>query len=351
MKKDNYDLVILTNCPSFYKVNMYNEINTKVRLFVIFLGFSDDVIINSDFDEKCKFDYNIINRLKLSERNILSTFFKIKKQLNNISYKKIIYGGYIYPEFIALSYIIPKIKNVLETESASETVIKGWRFWLKKNLLKRYTVAIASGKIHAKMLRIMKFDGPIEISKGVGIMEKPNKLAYKRNEELTNNPLKFLYVGRLIELKNVEFIINEFNDNGLPLTIIGDGVIANKLKSIAKQNITFLGFQDNKTLGEFYTKHDVFILPSLQEAWGLVVEEALYWGCVLLLSERVGSSTELLIEPKTGATFNPVSDKSFNYAINDVIQNFAKYKKNVEDFDINAKDIIQIKAYIDLLKY
>ena len=159
--------------------------------------------------------------------------------------------------------------------------------------------------------------------------------------------MKFLYVGRLIDIKNVRMLVEVFNANGLLLTIAGKGHLEDELKRRAKSNITFLGFVDNKDLTSVYKLHDIFILPSLSEPWGLVVEEALYGGCVLLLSERVGSSQELLIEPGTGMAFNPTNIASLQLAIDDVTTNYAKYKQNVETYDLDKKDFNQILAYTE----
>ena len=348
MKKDNYDLVILTNCPSFYKVNMYNEISKSISLYVLFLGFSDQVVIDSEFKKSCNFDFDIIYNGQVEKRNIFSSFMTIHSNLSKIKYKKIIYGGYIYIEFILISFLNSKRINILETESAAETALSGWKFRLKVFLLKRYSKVIASGKVHAEMIRKMKFDGPIEITYGVGIIKKLTERFL--DNRIQNNPLKFLYVGRLIELKNVEFIIHEFNKNGLPLTIVGDGILRNKLESLSNQNITFLGFKSNETLSEIYKMHDVFILPSLQEPWGLVVEEALYWGCTLLLSKNVGSVNELLNEPNTGITFDPLDSSSLRESISDMIEGYSTFKNNVIKFDINKKDIDQVMAHINLVK-
>lgn len=344
----DYDMVYVTNCPSFYKINLFNEINKKVKIFVVFLGFSDVVIIDEDFRQKCNFDYVLINQSKLEERNKYKSFKRIKKELSGISFRKIVYGGYSYIEFILILFIFPKSKNILLTESATETALSGWRFFLKRFFFKRYSKVIASGKIHVEMVRKMGFKGETIVSKGVGIMDK-SSIKQLRKKPFGASQLKYLYVGRLIDIKNVEFIVDAFNELNLPLTIVGKGVDEQKLKQKANQNITFLGFCDNNKLGEIYLDHDVFILPSLQEAWGLVVEEAVYWGCVLLLSERVGSVNELLIEPNAGVTFDPINMDSFKSAIKKIEQNFLVYKTNIEAFDMANKDVNQVLAHISLL--
>ena len=50
-----YDLTILNNCPSFYKINLYYEINIQKKIFVIFLGFSEHVVIDDGFTKNVNF--------------------------------------------------------------------------------------------------------------------------------------------------------------------------------------------------------------------------------------------------------------------------------------------------------
>jgi glycosyltransferase involved in cell wall biosynthesis len=346
--KVKYDLLFLTNCPAFYKINLFNALAEKCKLGVIFIGYSDQVVIDSDFKIQCKFDYYFLQEVKLEDRNIFLSFVNLIKVLKKIECKKIIYGGYTFIEFLTFSFLFSRNKNILQTESAHETKLTGWRFYLKKILLTRYFKAIASGKIHSEMLRKMGFNGEIIISKGVGLLNKNTVNSEKKDINDTGN-LKYLYVGRLISLKNIEFLVDVFNKNKKPLTIVGKGILENELKEKANDNIVFEGFVNNREISVIYKSHDVFILPSLSEPWGLVVEEALYNSCVLLLSDRIGSKTELLEIPETGCEFNPESELSLNNAISIVENNYQKYLQNVLNFDLDKKDELQIDAYLKVI--
>jgi len=224
--------------------------------------------------------------------------------------------------------------------------LKGWKFLVKILLLKRFSAAVASGVIHSEMLRKMKFRQRVLISKGVGII---NKREVKSSKEKVAGILRFLYVGRLIEIKNIDFLIRQFNENGLPLTVIGDGPQYQFLRSIANDNIEFKGFIENDALFEYYQQHDVLVLPSKNEAWGIVVEEALYYGCVLLLSKTVGCINELLYAYETGESFEYNDEESFGIAIDKIITFYAHYKVKADGFDIDQKDREQVFTYSKLL--
>ena len=98
-----------------------------------------------------------------------------------------------------------------------------------------------------------------------------------------------------------------------------------------------------------YKAHDVFILPSRTETWGLVVEEAIYWGLPVITSDRVGCSNEMVITPNTGITFELDNIESFNDAINKIESNYKLYKDNALAFDFEERDKKQINCFLSVV--
>ena len=52
---------------------------------------------------------------------------------------------------------------------------------------------------------------------------------------------------------------------------------------------------------------DIFVLPSVSEAWGIVVNEAMNYGLAIITSNKVGSAADLVFEGENGFTY-PVGD-------------------------------------------
>lgn len=106
----------------------------------------------------------------------------------------------------------------------------------------------------------------------------------------------FLYVGQFIERKNVLGLAEAFlrfstHTPGWTLRIIGSGEQGRFLPSAA--NIVVEDFVQPEHLAERYRAARFFVLPSLVEAWGLVVHEAALCGCALILSDAIGSADDL----------------------------------------------------------
>lgn len=121
----------------------------------------------------------------------------------------------------------------------------------------------------------------------------------------------FLFVGRLVALKNVETIIKAFSslhDSEAVLVIIGDGTERERLVQIAKdikEKVIFTGRLEGDALYQWYNIANVFVLASYQESFGAVTNEALLAGCKCLISCKAGSQC-LIENGKNGYTFQPM---------------------------------------------
>ena len=131
-------------------------------------------------------------------------------------------------------------------------------------------------------------------------------------------PKTFLFIGRLVKIKNIETIIQAFSSLAQKenrLIIVGDGPErANLEKSSQGLNISFTGRLEGDELYQWYLKSHVFILASYREAFGAVTNEALLAGCWCLVSENAGSSC-LIQEGRNGETFQAFDIKGLSEAM------------------------------------
>ena len=348
MKKE-YDIIYLTNTPSFYKINLCNEIAGCASVLLVFYGYGSEAVNKMlKSEDSYRFDYVFLFEGDASKRNRLKVFGRLCRLMSYIRYKKILYSGWLAPEYNLLSFFTPKKKNCLICESSVlESDFSGGKGWLKKQIIGRMAVALPSGELQKMIFEEIGYTGKIVMTGGVGIFNKIEK-SELQGEDRKNK--KYLYVGRLISCKNLNFLIDEFNKNGRWLTIVGKGELEQQLKAKAKENIHFVGFVENEKLGTVYQDHDVFILPSRSEVWGLVVEEAIYWGLPVVVSDRVGAYRDMVEKPKTGLVFELDNQDSFNNALKEIENNYSFYKKNADRFDFDKRDECQVNAYLPLIK-
>lgn len=346
--KTSIDILIINNAPAFYKVNLYNELAKKCKIHVVFLALTNQVVINDSLNEDIQFSYDLITPGQIESRNKVQSFVKLYKIYKKFDCKKVIFGGYDTVEFLLLPYLISKRKNCIQFESSIlESKVNGLVGFLKKIILKRYSIALTSGNLQSEVFKRLRFSGEIIETFGVGIF---NKVNIKNAEVIkTKQNFNYVFVGRLIPKKNLVFMIDVFNKLNKSLTIIGSGYLESDLRSIANENISFAGFITNDNIYKYYLSHDIFVIPSLSEPWGLVVEEAIYFGLPVLVSEAVGCQQEMVIKPNTGLSFLSNNQTSLVEAISKIESNYDYYKNNCLSFDFEKRDLRQVDAYLKIL--
>lgn len=345
--KRKYDFVFLTNTPSFYKINLCNQIACTHSVLLILYGYGSEAVNTTLKDsESYHFDYVFLHEGPSERRNKFITFCRLMKLMCKLQYRKVLYSGWFVPEYNLCSFLIPKHKNCVVCESSNiESSFTGIRGFIKKCIIGRMKVALPSGELQKAIFTALGFEGAIFPTGGVGIFNKLPRLMVERRHENK----KYLYVGRLTDCKNLHFLIEEFNRTGKQLTIVGTGELEDELKALAHDNITFLGFIRNEQLKDIYLAHDIFVLPSKSEVWGLVLEEAIYWGLPVIVSDHVGSYKDLVVNSNTGCVFQLGSSESFDEAMNTVESNYDDYCKAVQKVDFDKRDIDQVAAYIQAL--
>jgi glycosyltransferase involved in cell wall biosynthesis len=79
------------------------------------------------------------------------------------------------------------------------------------------------------------------------------------------------------------------------------------LSSVEGPAVHFYGFRQIDENPTFYALADAFILPSLWEEWGLVVNEAMACSLPVVVSQTVGSAEDLVKNGENGYIFDPKS--------------------------------------------
>lgn len=124
---------------------------------------------------------------------------------------------------------------------------------------------------------------------------------------------RFLYVGRLSPEKSLDVLLKAFVQvrQSLPaatLVMVGSGPQQQELADLSRSLglddvVLFAGSMDTAALAIEYAKASCLVLPSFSEPWGLVVNEALSYGCPVVVSHRCGCVPELVEGKPTGFVF------------------------------------------------
>lgn len=336
--------IFITPLPAFYKVNLYNEVAKSKDISVWFLGNETIENRSSDFvSAEMNFNHCLINTGSFQNRNKIGSSFKLIKKLIIQNYKEVIIGGWDTVEFWLVILLLNRNKISLVLESSFIESKTNWiKGFLKKVFLRRVSKVYASGDNHIKLLQDLNYDGGIIKTKGVGLINYISK-----SQPLESYQKKFIYIGRLSEVKNLPFLIKIFNKlSDFSLTIIGEGPDKIKLESMSEPNINFFGSVQNKELSQYFLQNNFLILPSLSEPWGLVVEEALYNGMPIIVSKNCGS-VDLIKNEFNGYIFDPDSTTDLEKIIKGINDNiYQKLKYNIASNYIESKDMDQVASYL-----
>lgn len=132
--------------------------------------------------------------------------------------------------------------------------------------------------------------------------------------------LVFLFVGKITERKGVHFLLKEWikhieTHSEDKLIIVGSGDMLSQMEAdySGTESIKFTGAVNYSKIYEFYAVADVFILPTIEDNWSLVVPEAMSCGLPVATSIYNGCHPELVIKDRNGYVFDPLKeDDIFN---------------------------------------
>ncbi len=154
-----------------------------------------------------------------------------------------------------------------------------------------------------------------------------------------------LYVGQIIPRKGIMellFVWKDFEkENPLPqLVLLGDGEQFEEANGFIKnnniKNVHLPGKVNYSEVAQFYAMADVFLIPTLEDNWSLVVPEAMACGLPIICSGYNGCWPEL-VKKGNGWVFDPLHTDEFKNTLQTVCKDKDRWKKMGE----NSLEIIK----------
>jgi glycosyltransferase involved in cell wall biosynthesis len=172
-----------------------------------------------------------------------------------------------------------------------------------------------------------------KITHGVYLVADADSLSYGCHaDEIAESPAPrptFLYVGSLSKRKGVRLLIEaamklkEQEITNFSIILVGEGpqeelrqAISGELEPI----VHIVGAVDYTQLGKYYHNCDAFILPSLEDLWGMVVPEAMVFGKAVLCS-KYANAKDLVQHGVNGFVFDPLNPTELASYMTQIIRN------------------------------
>jgi glycosyltransferase involved in cell wall biosynthesis len=111
-----------------------------------------------------------------------------------------------------------------------------------------------------------------------------------------------LFSGRMVEPKRPLVLATALcrlaEKRPVSLLVAGSGELLQAVKSVVDNcpqlSRCLLGFLNQSELANAYAAADIIALPGVQDTWGLVINEAMHFGCVPIVSSMVGCAPDLV---------------------------------------------------------
>lgn len=118
-----------------------------------------------------------------------------------------------------------------------------------------------------------------------------------------------LFVGRFVAAKGLDVLVKAFGsvarrEPRAALILVGDGPLREELEHLVQTRgiprVFFPGFVQPSDLFPFWAMADIFVLPSIRETWGTVINEAMASRLPIIASRVVGAAGDLVREGANG---------------------------------------------------
>lgn len=196
------------------------------------------------------------------------------------------------------------------------------RRWLKRQILSLWNGAVATGSANRDYYLSLGMNegqisfAPFSVDNNVFALPAEHRAEARislRNElGLPQDSLVVVFASKLLPRKRASDLIEAFSSlcGSIPaayLVIVGSGDEEERLKlqasAAGEERVHFLGFRNQGELPRIFAAGDAFVLPSENEPWGLVVNEAMASGLPVIVSDDVGAAPDLVANTGAGMVY------------------------------------------------
>lgn len=348
-------VLFITNIPSPYRVDFFNEVGKHCSLTVLFEGRSgnhrNDAWYNNDF---WGFQAIFLKQKRVLGKLVCPDVTKYLKQ----NYDIVVLGNYNSLTGI-LSILTMRRNKRPFFISADGGIIRKREIFIKRQL-KRFLIGSASYWLSssnntdhylefygAKKENIYRYNFTSLNNQDLSIAKQMicNKKSIKETLGIQES-IVVLTVGRFNlnggygkGFDTVMKIAEEFKEHNIGFYIVGDNPTDEfvEWKTEKKlENVHFVGFQDKEHIRNYYASADVFILMTRSDVWGLVINEAMSYSLPIITTDQCVAGLELVKDDWNGFILEVDDSLNAIRAIRYIIDNSKQ-----EEFGKNSYSTIE----------
>lgn len=308
-------VLFLTNVPSPYRVNFFNELGKECDLTVVYeRRAATDREASWSSASATRFTEVYLRGIPV--RADASFCPDVLRFILDRRFDIVVVGGYSTPTGMwAIAWLralrVPYLLNVdgglIGEDSRAARLLKRWLIsgasaWLSTGpsatrYLEHYGADRAA--IHEYPFTSVR---ACEVAEGPATEDERERLRAKLGIAESRCVVS---VGRFIQLKGFDLLIQAAARLGpdVGVYIVGGTPTLEYEELRAKErasNVHFVGFKSPRELKDYYRVADVFVLPTRADVWGLVVNEAIAQGLPVVTTDRCVAGIELVRDGVNG---------------------------------------------------
>lgn len=147
-------------------------------------------------------------------------------------------------------------------------------------------------------------------------------------------------VGQFIPRKGFDVLLHAWCKitDDIQLLIVGGGeerkIYESLIADLHLKNVQLIDFMPKEKLFEYYRASDLFVLPTREDVWGLVINEAMAIGMPVISTKRCNAALELLEDGVNGYIVEVGDEISLAERISEIMtndtENMAMSEANIE---------------------
>lgn len=317
-------ILFLTNYPSPYRVRFFDELAKYADVTVLFADRKEkQKHRNADWYIRGEGKFHAVQLQKhvaaVGRFDLCTDVIQWVKQ----KYDQIVVCGYSNPTMIlAMAYMRShKIPFCMEVDGGLIREENKIKYLVKKNLVCMADQWLSTGRHTTKYLvhygaredRVIHYPFSSLYEKDIlsQVVSREEKLELRTELEIPEKRMG-LAIGQFIHRKGFDVLMHAARelDKDTGIYIVG-GEATDEYRQLREElgvsNVHFLGFQPKERLARFYKAADLFVLPTREDIWGLVINEALAYGLPTITTDRCVAGLEL-IEDGVNGYIVPVGD-------------------------------------------
>jgi glycosyltransferase involved in cell wall biosynthesis len=375
----NVKVILIHNTIAPYRHPLFEELSKKVNLMVYYCSIKENLREWDLWPRKYDYKYKVLPRVFIKTPfGELSLNLSILKEVIRNKPNVIIISGYTDPTtWVAFAVakllkipIIHWTEGVKEPQSILGIITKP----LRMLFVKKSNAIIVPGKLSKSYVISLGADAEkVFIARNV----IDNKLfldlshKYQSCKDELKSQLGFkgkvvvLYVGQLIKRKGVEHLIHAYGKlkqeyDNLALIILGGGPLEYYLKNLSDslklKDIKFVpSGMKLEELIKFYYSADIFVLPTLEDIWGFVINEAMVCGLPVISTHASQAATEMIRLGENGYIIKPADSNELYDALKNLIidpelrRRMGEKSREIvmQEFDLSA----MVQGFLSAIEY